>query len=67
MFVGGKHPGLFVECMPSTIESPVRERARTRSAEDPRFRYRALTVAHDSMVTAPETVTELLLEALDIR
>jgi hypothetical protein len=58
------HPGLFIECVPSSLEPHLLERARTRSATDPRFRYRVLHTAHNAMVTDPKSVTELLLEAV---
>ena len=57
------HPGLFIECVPSSLEPHLLERARTRSANDPRFRHRVLHTAHNAMVTDPKSVTELLLEA----
>jgi pimeloyl-ACP methyl ester carboxylesterase len=60
------HPGLFVECVPSSLEPHMLERARVRSAADPRFQYRVLEAAHNAMVTAPKAVTELLFEALKI-
>jgi len=56
------HPGLFVECVPSSQEPHLLERARERSATDPRFRYRILHAPHDAMVIAPDAVTELLLD-----
>jgi hypothetical protein len=43
------------------------ERMRRRSAEDPHFDYRVLKTAHNAMVTDPDAVTALLLEALDPR
>jgi hypothetical protein len=39
----------------------------TRSrAEDPHFGYRVLRTAHNAMITDPEAVTELLLDALEL-
>jgi pimeloyl-ACP methyl ester carboxylesterase len=61
-----QHPGMFVECTPSSLEPHVLERARERSAGNPRFRYHVIDAPHDAMVTAPKAVTELLLDALDI-
>jgi pimeloyl-ACP methyl ester carboxylesterase len=61
------HPGLFIECVPSSLEPHLLERARARSAADPRFRHRVLHTAHNAMVTDPKAVAELLLEAATIR
>ncbi|MFF3371955.1 alpha/beta hydrolase [Streptomyces sp. NPDC002680] len=60
------HPGMFVECVPSTLEPHVLDRVRKRHAEDADFPYRVLHATHDAMVTAPEAVTKLLLDAVDI-
>ena len=61
-----RHPGMYVECVPSSQEPHMLERMRTRAAEDPHFGYRVLETAHNAMVTDPEAVTALLLEALDL-
>ncbi|MFC9454381.1 alpha/beta fold hydrolase [Streptomyces sp. NPDC056983] len=58
------HPGMFIECVPSTLEPHVLERARKRHADDPDFPYRVLHATHDAMVTAPEAVVNLLHEAV---
>ncbi|MDT0549986.1 alpha/beta fold hydrolase [Streptomyces lonegramiae] len=60
------HPGMFIECVPSTLEPHALERVRKQHADDPEFQYRVLHATHDAMVTAPEAVTKLLLEAVDI-
>jgi pimeloyl-ACP methyl ester carboxylesterase len=60
------HPGMFVECVPSSLEADLLERTRARSAADPRFHYRVLNTAHNAMITDPKSVTELLLEAATI-
>jgi pimeloyl-ACP methyl ester carboxylesterase len=57
------HPGLFVECRPTTLRPEIRQRARDRSLADPGFRYRLLDAPHDAMVTHPELVARLLSEA----
>lgn len=54
-----KHPAVFVECRPSAMEPLTNPRAR--AAADPSFRYHVLDAAHDVMVTAPEELTDLLL------
>jgi pimeloyl-ACP methyl ester carboxylesterase len=61
------HPGMFVECVPSSLEPHLLERTRARSTTDPRFTYRVLHTAHNAMITDPKAVTELLLEAAAIR
>jgi hypothetical protein len=38
-----------------------------RSAVDERFSYRVLDAPHDAMVTAPELVVQLLIEAAELR
>ncbi|BEL03733.1 hypothetical protein Q0Z83_019240 [Actinoplanes sichuanensis] len=58
------HPGLFVECVPSSLEPHLLDRARARSAADTRIGYRVLSAAHNAMVTAPEALTTLLTEVL---
>lgn len=57
-----KHPGTFVECVPSSLEPHLLARARERSRSDPTFGYRVLAATHSAMVTDPEAVTGLLLE-----
>jgi hypothetical protein len=59
------HLGMFIECVPSSLQPHILERARKRHAEDPAFPYRLLHATHDAMVTAPEAVTDLLLEAMN--
>ncbi|AQU70141.1 alpha/beta fold hydrolase [Streptomyces niveus] len=58
------HPGMFIECVPSSMQPHILERVRKRHAEDPALSYRLLHATHDAMVTAPEAVSELLLEAV---
>lgn len=57
-----RHPGMFIECTPSSLEPRVLDRARTRSAANPRIRYRVLPTPHNAMITAPSAVAELLLD-----
>jgi pimeloyl-ACP methyl ester carboxylesterase len=56
-----KHPGLFIECVHSSLEPHVLERARRRGADDPAFEHRVMDWAHDAMVTAPDELAALLL------
>lgn len=60
-----RHPGIYVECVPSSQEPHMLARMRARSAEDPHFDYRVLRAAHNAMVTDPDAVTALLLDALE--
>jgi pimeloyl-ACP methyl ester carboxylesterase len=57
------HPATYIECMPSSQEPRVLQRARERAASDPGFRHLVLEATHDAMVTAPGEVSKLLLEA----
>ena len=57
------HPGMYVECQPSTIRPEIRARARDRSTADAQFTYHSLDAPHDVMVTAPGLLAELLLDA----
>ncbi|MFB7992297.1 alpha/beta fold hydrolase [Streptomyces sp. NPDC056002] len=59
------HPGMFIECVPSSLEPHILNRARERQATDPAFSYHVLRATHDAMVTAPDAVTELLRAAVD--
>ena len=59
------HPGMFIECVPSSLQPHILDRARRRHAEDPSFPYHRLEATHDAMVTAPDEVTRLLLEAIN--
>jgi pimeloyl-ACP methyl ester carboxylesterase len=61
-----EHPGLFVECVPSSQEPEQLARARERSAVDPTFGHIVLQTAHDAMVTDPEAVATILLGALEL-
>jgi len=61
-----RHPGFYVECVPSSQEPHMLERMRARGAQDPNFGYRVLKTAHNAMITDPEAVTELVLEALEL-
>jgi len=57
------HPGMFVECVPSSLEPHLLQRTRTRSTTDPNFHYQVLETAHNAMVTDPDAVTDLLRKA----
>lgn len=54
------HPGIYIECTPSRVETNVRERARERSMADQNFRYITLDAPHDAMITHPRKVASIL-------
>ncbi|MBB2946298.1 pimeloyl-ACP methyl ester carboxylesterase [Actinoplanes lutulentus] len=59
-------PGMYIECVRSPTWPKLLERARERSVRDDRFHYRRLDAVHDAMVTAPDALTRLLLECVDV-
>jgi pimeloyl-ACP methyl ester carboxylesterase len=59
------HPGTFIECQPSGLPDHVLDRPRQRSGVDTRFHHRVLRAPHDAMVTAPDALTTMLIEAID--
>ena len=54
---------MFIECSPSSLTAAQRARARARSEANPAIVHRVLATPHNAMVTAPEQLTALLLEA----
>jgi pimeloyl-ACP methyl ester carboxylesterase len=60
------HPGTYIECTPSAMEPHMLARPRERAALDDTFRYRVLAAPHDVMITDPEPLAALLLEAVDV-
>jgi hypothetical protein len=48
------------------MEPHMLARPRERAARDDTFRYRVLAAPHDAMITDPEPLTALLLEAADV-
>lgn len=60
------HAGMFVECVPSSLEPHLLERARSRSKRDHGFHYRVLQTSHNAMVTDPQAVVGLLYEAREL-
>jgi pimeloyl-ACP methyl ester carboxylesterase len=61
------HPGTYIECNPTAMEPHMLARPRERSHGDGRFRYRHLDAPHDAMITDPEALAALLLEAVDVQ
>jgi pimeloyl-ACP methyl ester carboxylesterase len=57
------HPATFIECNPSRLQPDELQRIRARADEDPDFRLRHMDTSHEPMVTDPDGLTELLLEA----
>jgi pimeloyl-ACP methyl ester carboxylesterase len=60
------HPGMYIECGDSLHPSAGAERARARSEHDPSFHHRVIGGGHEPMVTSPNAVVGLLLEAAAI-
>lgn len=60
-----RHPGMFVECSPSSLEPELLGRTRQRSIDDPTFGYTVLHASHNAMVTDPDAVADLLLGVVD--
>ena len=57
------HPTVYIECRPSTpfpLDNP-----RARAADGGPYRYLVIDAAHDVMVTAPDELTALLIEAIE--
>jgi pimeloyl-ACP methyl ester carboxylesterase len=57
------HPGTLIECMPTRLPELDLARQRARAQTDPRFHYRALNACHEPMITDPDALTRLLIEA----
>lgn len=62
-----RHPGMYVECVPTSQEPHMLQRMRARADTDPYFDYRVLPTSHNAMVTDPDAVTALILEAAGLR
>jgi pimeloyl-ACP methyl ester carboxylesterase len=59
------HPGTAIECSPSKLPVIELERQRARAESDPHFHLRMIDACHEPMVTHPDELTELLIEAID--
>jgi hypothetical protein len=57
------HPGTVVECKPSRLPELDLARQRARAQTDPCFHHRALNACHEPMITDPDALTRLLIEA----
>jgi len=57
------HPGTFIECSPSRVSAEELERVHERAAVDEQFHLRGIDTCHEAMLTEPDLLTELLIEA----
>lgn len=57
------HPGTMIECRPSKLPTKERERQRARAQMDPHFHHRVIDSPHEPMITHPDDLTKLLVEA----
>ena len=54
----------MIECKPSRLPGLDLARQRARAQTDPRFHHRALNASHEPMITDPDALTRLLIEAV---
>jgi len=59
------HPGTTIECNPSKLPAVERDRQRARAESDPHFHHRMIDACHEPMLTHPDELTKLLVEAID--
>jgi len=59
------HPGTTIECNPSRLPAVERGRQRARAESDPHFHHRTIDACHEPMLTHPDELTKLLVEAID--
>jgi pimeloyl-ACP methyl ester carboxylesterase len=59
------HPGTTIECNPSKLPAVERARQRARAESDPHFHHRMIDACHEPMLTHPDELTKLLVEAID--
>ena len=59
------HPGTTIECNPSKLPAVERARQRARAESDPHFHHRIIDACHEPMLTHPDELTKLLVEAID--
>jgi pimeloyl-ACP methyl ester carboxylesterase len=59
------HPGTSIECNPSRLPEIEIARQRARAESDPHFHHRVIGACHEPMLTHPDELTKLLLEAVD--
>lgn len=61
------HPGTTIECNPSRLPALEVARQRARAESDPHFHRRVIAACHEPMLTHPDELTELLVEAIENR
>jgi pimeloyl-ACP methyl ester carboxylesterase len=59
------HPGTTIECNPSRLPVLERDRQRARAEVDPHFHHRMIEACHEPMLTHPDELTKLLVEAAE--
>jgi pimeloyl-ACP methyl ester carboxylesterase len=59
------HPGTMIECSPSKLPAIEMARQRARAESDPHFHHRTIDACHEPMLTHPDELTKLLVEAID--
>jgi pimeloyl-ACP methyl ester carboxylesterase len=59
------HPGTTIECNPSRLPVIERDRQRARATDDLHFHHRMIDACHEPMLTHPDELTKLLVEAAD--
>jgi len=59
------HPGTTIECNPSKLPAVERARQRARAESDPHYHHRLIDACHEPMLTHPDELTKLLVEAID--
>ena len=57
------HPGTAIECNPTRLPERDLARQRARTETDAHFHHRKLDTCHEPMVTDPDELTTLLIEA----
>jgi pimeloyl-ACP methyl ester carboxylesterase len=58
------HPGTVIECNPSRLPELDLGRQRARAERDAHFHHRDLDACHEPMITDPDGLTRLLIEAI---
>lgn len=58
-----EHPGTMIECSPSRLPELDIERQRARAQSDSHFHHRHIDACHEPMITDPDVLTQLLIEA----
>jgi pimeloyl-ACP methyl ester carboxylesterase len=59
------HPGTSIECLPRRLSELDSSRQRARAASEAGFDYATLEGCHEPMITDPDQLTRLLVQAID--